>query len=181
MRAGRRPLWNGLAGRPWSRTTTIYRHRGLARLAGLSEGELRLLLRVSLAMVAEHQSGGGGPPPRHPPALGVTSANVYVRLSLKVWVCASHAAELVRARWELGGRPACTESSRRARLLVRNQQAQKQAPLGPLPAAAACPKLRRASQPPPPQALSPDGSRRQRGDRSRRRDPRLGRPVNPQC
>jgi hypothetical protein len=50
-------LWNALAGRLWSRTT-IYVYRALAQLVGLSEGELRRLVRVSFAKVAEYQKRG---------------------------------------------------------------------------------------------------------------------------
>jgi hypothetical protein len=55
--AGAQVLWNALAGRLWSRTT-IYLHRALAQLVGLSEGELRRLVRVSFAKVAEYQRRG---------------------------------------------------------------------------------------------------------------------------
>ena len=55
--AGAQVLWNALAGRLWSRTT-IYLYRALAQLAGLSEGELRRLVRVSFAKVAEYQKRG---------------------------------------------------------------------------------------------------------------------------
>jgi hypothetical protein len=55
--AGAQVLWNALAGRLWSRTT-IYLYRALARLVGLSEGELRRLVRVSFAKVAEYQRRG---------------------------------------------------------------------------------------------------------------------------
>jgi hypothetical protein len=55
--AGAQVLWNALAGRRWSRTT-IYLYRALAQLAGLSEGELRRLVRVSFAKVAEYQKRG---------------------------------------------------------------------------------------------------------------------------
>jgi Replication initiator protein, pSAM2 len=50
-------LWNALAGRLWSRTT-IYLHRALAQLAGVSEAELRQLVRISFAKVAEYQRRG---------------------------------------------------------------------------------------------------------------------------
>jgi hypothetical protein len=50
-------LWNALAARLWSRTT-IYLYRALARLVGLSEGELRGLVRISFAKVAEYQRRG---------------------------------------------------------------------------------------------------------------------------
>ena len=46
-----------LAGRLWSRTT-IYLYRALAQLVGRSEGELRRLVRVSFAKVAEYQKRG---------------------------------------------------------------------------------------------------------------------------
>jgi Replication initiator protein, pSAM2 len=55
--AGAQVLWNALAGRLWSRTT-IYLYRALAQLAGLSEGELRRLVRISFAKVAEYQKRG---------------------------------------------------------------------------------------------------------------------------
>ena len=48
---------NALAGRLWSRTT-IYVYRALAQLAGLTEGELRRLVRMSFAKVAEYQKRG---------------------------------------------------------------------------------------------------------------------------
>jgi hypothetical protein len=50
-------LWNALAGRLWSRTT-IYLYRALAQLVGLSEAELRALVRISFAKVAEYQKRG---------------------------------------------------------------------------------------------------------------------------
>jgi len=55
--AGAQVLWNALAGRLWSRTT-IYLYRALARLAGLPEAELRALVRISFAKVAEYQKRG---------------------------------------------------------------------------------------------------------------------------
>jgi hypothetical protein len=55
--AGAQVLWNALAGRLWSRTT-IYLYRALAHLAGLTEGKLRRLVRVSFAKVAEYQKRG---------------------------------------------------------------------------------------------------------------------------
>jgi hypothetical protein len=55
--AGAQVLWNALAGRLWSRTT-IYVYRALAQLVGWSEGELRGLVRVSFAKVAEYQRRG---------------------------------------------------------------------------------------------------------------------------
>jgi hypothetical protein len=55
--AGAQVLWNALAGRLWSRTT-IYVYRALAQLAGLTEEELRALVRVSFAKVAEYQRRG---------------------------------------------------------------------------------------------------------------------------
>ena len=55
--AGAQVLWNALAGRLWSRTT-IYVYRALAQLAGVTEGELRRLVRVSFAKVAEYQKRG---------------------------------------------------------------------------------------------------------------------------
>jgi hypothetical protein len=54
---GAQVLWNALAGRLWSRTT-IYLYRALAQLAGLPEAELRALVRVSFAKVAEYQKRG---------------------------------------------------------------------------------------------------------------------------
>jgi hypothetical protein len=56
-RAGAQVLWNALAARLWSRTT-IYLYRALAQLAGLREGELRRLVRISFAKVAEYQKRG---------------------------------------------------------------------------------------------------------------------------
>jgi hypothetical protein len=55
----RRPqvLCNALAGRLWSRTT-IYLHRALARLVGVTEAELRGAARISFAKVAEYQKRG---------------------------------------------------------------------------------------------------------------------------
>ena len=55
--AGAQVLWNALAGRLWSRTT-IYLSRALAQLAGLPETELRALVRISFAKVAEYQRRG---------------------------------------------------------------------------------------------------------------------------
>jgi hypothetical protein len=55
--AGAQVLWNALAGRLWSRTTT-YLYRALAQLAGLPEAELRALVRISFAKVAEYQKRG---------------------------------------------------------------------------------------------------------------------------
>ena len=55
--AGAQVLWNALAGRLWSRTT-IYVFRALAQLAGLTEEQLRRLVRVSFAKVAEYQRRG---------------------------------------------------------------------------------------------------------------------------
>jgi hypothetical protein len=55
--AGAQVLWNALAGRLWSRTT-IYLYRALARLVGLTEAEVRGLVRVSFAKVAEYQRRG---------------------------------------------------------------------------------------------------------------------------
>jgi hypothetical protein len=54
---GAQVLWNALAGRLWSRTTT-YVYRTLAQLAGLTEGALRRLVRISFAKVAEYQKRG---------------------------------------------------------------------------------------------------------------------------
>jgi hypothetical protein len=55
--AGAQVLWNALAGRLWSRTTT-YLYRALAQLAGVTEAELRRLVRISFAKVAEYQKRG---------------------------------------------------------------------------------------------------------------------------
>jgi hypothetical protein len=55
--AGAQVLWNALAGRLWSRTT-IYLYRALAQLSGLTEAEVRRLVRVSFAKVAEYQRRG---------------------------------------------------------------------------------------------------------------------------
>jgi hypothetical protein len=55
--AGAQVLWNALAGRLWSRTT-IYLYRALAQLAGMTEAELRRLVRISFAKVAEYQQRG---------------------------------------------------------------------------------------------------------------------------
>jgi hypothetical protein len=55
--AGAQVLWNALAARLWSRTT-IYLHRALAQLAGLTEAELRGAVRISFAKVAEYQRRG---------------------------------------------------------------------------------------------------------------------------
>jgi hypothetical protein len=54
---GPQVLWNALAGRLWSRTT-IYVYRTLAQLAGLREADVRRLVRVSFAKVAEYQKRG---------------------------------------------------------------------------------------------------------------------------
>jgi hypothetical protein len=50
-------LWNALAPELWRRTT-IALHRALGRLAGLQERELRRLVRISYAKVAEFQRRG---------------------------------------------------------------------------------------------------------------------------
>jgi hypothetical protein len=50
-------LWNALAPELWQRTT-IALHRALGRLAGLQERELRRLVRISYAKVAEIQRRG---------------------------------------------------------------------------------------------------------------------------
>jgi hypothetical protein len=50
-------LWNALAPELW-RYTTTYLDRTLSRLIGVSEGELRRLVRVSYAKVAEFQRRG---------------------------------------------------------------------------------------------------------------------------
>jgi hypothetical protein len=54
---GAQVLWNALAGRLWSHTT-IYLYRALAQLMGVTEGELRRLVRISFAKVAEYQKRG---------------------------------------------------------------------------------------------------------------------------
>jgi hypothetical protein len=54
---GAQVLWNALAGRLWSRTT-IYVYRALAQLAGFREADVRRLVRVSFAKVAEYQKRG---------------------------------------------------------------------------------------------------------------------------
>jgi hypothetical protein len=51
-------LWNALAPELWGRTT-IALPRALGRLMGLQEGELRQLVRISYAKVAEFQRRGG--------------------------------------------------------------------------------------------------------------------------
>jgi hypothetical protein len=55
--AGAQVLWNALAGRLWSRTT-IYLYRALAQLIGVTEAELRSMVRISFAKVAEYQRRG---------------------------------------------------------------------------------------------------------------------------
>jgi hypothetical protein len=55
--AGAQVLWNAMAGRLWSRTT-IYLHRALARLVGGTEADLRGVVRISFAKVAEYQKRG---------------------------------------------------------------------------------------------------------------------------
>jgi hypothetical protein len=55
--AGAQVLWNAMAGRLWSRTT-IYLYRTLAQLVGMTEAELRRLVRISFAKVAEYQKRG---------------------------------------------------------------------------------------------------------------------------
>jgi hypothetical protein len=55
--AGAQVLWNALAGRLWSRTT-IYLYRTLAKAADMTEAELRRLVRISFAKVAEYQKRG---------------------------------------------------------------------------------------------------------------------------
>ena len=63
-------LWNALAPELWRRTT-IAVQRALGRLVGLQEGELRRLVRISYAKVAEFQTARGDPlPRRHPPGRG---------------------------------------------------------------------------------------------------------------
>ena len=69
---GRRAgVWNALAGRLWSRTTS-YLYRTLAQLAGVSEAELRRLVRISFAKVAEYQKRGA----IHFHAMGHKSASI---------------------------------------------------------------------------------------------------------
>jgi hypothetical protein len=55
--AGAQVLWNALAGKLWSRTT-IYLYRALAQLAGIPEAELREIVGISFAKVAEYQKRG---------------------------------------------------------------------------------------------------------------------------
>jgi hypothetical protein len=55
--AGAQVLWNALAGRLWSRTT-IYLYRTLAKAAGMTEAELRRVVRIAFAKVAEYQKRG---------------------------------------------------------------------------------------------------------------------------
>jgi hypothetical protein len=55
--AGAQVLWNALAGKLWSRTT-IYLYRTLAKAAGMTEAELRRVVRISFAKVAEYQKRG---------------------------------------------------------------------------------------------------------------------------
>ena len=50
-------LWNALAPELWRRTT-IAVQRAVGRLVGLQEGELRRLVRISYAKVAEFQRRG---------------------------------------------------------------------------------------------------------------------------
>jgi hypothetical protein len=50
-----------------SSRTRIYVYRALAQLVGVTERDLRALVRVSFAKVAEYQQRGGGPLPRHHP------------------------------------------------------------------------------------------------------------------
>jgi hypothetical protein len=50
-------LWNALAGRLWSRTTT-YISRALAHVTGLSHAALKRLARIRYAKVAEYQARG---------------------------------------------------------------------------------------------------------------------------
>ena len=85
---GAQVLWNALAGRLWSRTT-IYLHRVLARLVGVTEAEQRAAVRISFARVAEYQKRGavhfhaiirldaptdcGGPAGVAPPPTGFTA------------------------------------------------------------------------------------------------------------
>jgi hypothetical protein len=55
--SGAQVLWKALAGRLWSRTT-IYLYRALAKAAGMTEAEVRRLVRISFAKVAEYQKRG---------------------------------------------------------------------------------------------------------------------------
>jgi hypothetical protein len=50
-------LWNALAPELWRRTSIVL-HRALARLVGVGEGDLRRLVRISYAKVAEFQRRG---------------------------------------------------------------------------------------------------------------------------
>jgi hypothetical protein len=50
-------VWNALAPELWRRTT-IAIHRALGRLVGVNEAELRQLVRISYAKVAEFQRRG---------------------------------------------------------------------------------------------------------------------------
>ena len=56
-KAGAQVLWNALAGRLWSRTI-IYLYRTVAKAAGMTEAELRRVVRISFAKVAEYQKRG---------------------------------------------------------------------------------------------------------------------------
>src|ERR671910_386147 len=94
-------LWNALAPELWRRTT-IALQRALGRLVGLQEGELRRLVRVSYAKVAEFQRRGAV----HFHAVirldrRLTDADDLERLDK----LPANVGELVRAAWALGGRP----------------------------------------------------------------------------
>jgi hypothetical protein len=109
---GAQVLWNALAGRLWSRTT-IYLYRALAQLVGLPEGELRRLVRVSFAKVAEYQRRGavhfhailrldartacGCPACVAPPPAGFTAELLEDAVR--------KAADTVRVTWPLEGDP----------------------------------------------------------------------------
>jgi Replication initiator protein, pSAM2 len=92
--AGAQVLWNALAGRLWSRTT-IYVYRALAQLAEVTEGELRTLVRVSFAKVAEYQKRGA------------VHFHAIIRLdSATACACQACVADRVHRRPPRGRRPA---------------------------------------------------------------------------
>jgi hypothetical protein len=102
--AGAQVLWNVLAGRLWSRTT-IYLYRALAQLVGVTESELRRVVCISFAKVAEYQRRGavhfhaiirldaatdcGCPGCVAPPPAGFTAEllEAGVRTAAKRWPC----------------------------------------------------------------------------------------------
>jgi hypothetical protein len=132
--AGAQVLWNALAGKLWSRTT-IYLYRTLAKAAGMTEAELRRVVRISFAKVAEYQKRGAVhfhvvfrldartvcscpacvlPPPEEfsaallEAAVKDAAATVAVAcpaLELEDLELPAHVVELVRACFELGSRP----------------------------------------------------------------------------